>query len=477
MLSGIVNGAATVANVLSSLANNSTVHNQNQYCQYNTIVENLNNFANSYLFSIFLNYLVNNDNDNDNTENNNNDKKNIKNTDMIFSPQSIYIILLSLYMGLNTHQKKKLCQSKNTSRAMIKYCRNMINILGIDENNESIINEILKISENTNIINNVYFNKNTYELNKVFIDAMSIIGIQVKEIDLLFNEDLLNVNGDLYSQSVPLLESCPYSMCFWYSTIKINLRWIKPFVNYRSSDKYKIFINLNEKYTDEHFNICEDDDGLYYENTLIKLYEKYCDNPNLRVGFMLPKNLRVRNLQLVNALENINKLRRVNANIILPIFTSENNLSISKIFGNDIDIFKNSYYHNIEEQDGLINIEDIVHPNKIIFNNEGMFSSLNEQNQTKIEKNTTTTTTITITDEKNQIISTKEISDDYEQMDDQGPISVSAKVSQLEKKINHNKITEKIHLKFTNTFIWYIRDTVHGNVIYCGMYDGSKVKK
>lgn len=376
----------------------------------NQFIEKLNDLANSCLFTLLLNGVE----------------------EIIFSPQSLFLLFASLYVGMNKEKKMEINKLENndkSSKVFFNYFVDIFKNIPIDQHNDYIINQACKICENCQVFNNFYVNSN-YEINQCYIDLISAINTNVKSIDLLFGENVLNlIREQIIKQGIQAnLHSCPYVSSFWYSATKFSLRWAKPFKDF--DDKRNKFFNMNGNCTLENYLISENDTGNFYQNDLIKVFEKYCHENALIVGFVLPRKAHIKNFQLSNITKNFHKLRLIKAKILIPMFTLENTISFSELQHSDLGISNVFDAYDDIEKDQTLYIEDIVHSNKLILTKNGVFSDLPDDNN-------------------NPVINTNLDFHDIQQ----------------------NKIT----IKFNHSFIWYIRDPNNNNLNLCGLFNGSKI--
>jgi serine protease inhibitor len=378
----------------------------------------INDFANSFMFSIFLEEVPH----------------------IVFSPQSLFFVFASMYVGLNEKQKIAVNELKDSlaSKIMINYFVDMLHGMQAKEHNNFIIQNAMKLLESSHVINNFYLDMN-YKIRKNYTEIVSLMGTNVKQVEFLTDDAITQIiNSHLQDTGVfgKELSRCTFARSFWFSTVDLNLHWIKPFTEFIRDPKNidlgkstrEPFTRFDGKLTMESYLVCDDDDGNYYEDKLMRLYEKPCYGTNLAVGFMLPSEPHVKCLKLSNATNVFEKLRPVKAYICVPSFSLENTLNIATFKDNEIDMLnKLQCYDDIDDTQSLF-IDDIMHFNAITLNKNGMFTTVPRPED----------------------------------------------ILNIKPSVNDKKLLEWKALKIDRTFTWYIRDTVNGNIILCGLYDGSK---
>lgn len=373
----------------------------------NNFVESINMFANSFMFTMFLE----------------------DRSEILFSPQSLFLFIASLYVGASEKQKKKFSEINDPvfSKIITNYFLNIIHKIPVNEQNNNIINSAMKLLETSHITNNFYVDiSHNVKLN--YIEIVQMLGTNVKRVELNTNKKIVEeINNHIASLNLQgSINSCPYFDAFVYSTSNICLYWIKPLKNV-NDEKKDIFIRQDGKYTLEKYLICEEDRGLFYENKLISLYEKSCYGTSINVGFMIPKESHIRNFKLSNATNVFDKLKPTKAYFQIPEFTLEAQYKLKNLKYSEIDIINSPQYYEDINGNEPINIQDIIHFNKISFTKEGVFT-----------KKPTPEEVIRV------------------------PILYDT-----------SYCSDRVSFKLIKTFVWYVRDIKNGNIILCGIFNGT----
>jgi len=260
---------------------------------------------------------------------------------------------------------------------------------------------------------------------------MKILNVNIKQLDMLNDIILDKIYRDINYFNVDTAIDHNYFSSFYVSICKINLKWVKKFLNY--DIKKRIFVRSNNEQVLENYLVCYDDIGNFYQNKDIKVFEKYCANTRLVTGFILPVSNNLVKTQLNSVTKSFHKFKLIKAKLILPKFTYSNAINFTQLQNTtvktmNIDILNQAKYYEKMSNNKVITIDDIVHPNAIILNENGIFNNADET----------------------------DIMTPYHNFDE-----------------DITYIRENVTLVYDKSFIWYIKDSINNNIILCGYYNGQ----